>query len=113
MPTLFERIIAREIPAEIVFEDELAIAIRDVRPQAKVHVLVIPKKPIPSLQEVSDEDNLLMGHLMSIIRRVAEQEGIAESGYRVVVNFGNDALQTVPHLHFHLLGGRTLSWPPG
>lgn len=110
--TIFQRIIDREIPAQIVFEDEHCLAFRDISPQAPVHILVIPKKPIPSLADITADDNQLLGHVLNVIREVAAREGLA-SGYRVVTNCGVDGGQTVPHLHFHLLGGRPCVWPPG
>ena len=110
--TIFKRIIDGEIPADVVFEDEHCLAFHDVNPQAPTHVLVIPKKEIPSLDDVADEDQALMGHLHQVIRDLARQLGLS-NGYRVVVNCGEDGAQTVNHLHFHLLGGRPLSWPPG
>jgi len=112
-PTIFKRIIDREIPAQIVYEDDQSLAFRDVRPQAPVHVLVIPKKEIPALAAAGDEDSSLLGHLLTVVRRVAVQEGLAENGYRVIINCGRDGGQTVDHLHLHLLGGRDLHWPPG
>ncbi len=111
--TLFQRIIDREIPAKIVFEDELSLAFADINPQAPVHLLVIPKKPIPSIDEIEEEDIPLIGHLFRVIRRLAEEHGLNEKGYRVVSNCGPLAGQTVPHLHYHLLGGRAMGWPPG
>lgn len=111
--TLFEKIIAREIPADIVHEDEWSLAFRDINPVAPVHVLVIPKKPIPRIGEAEDADAAVLGHLMRVIAKVAEQEGLASGGYRVVSNNGEAAGQTVDHLHFHVLGGRSLTWPPG
>ena len=111
--TLFEKIIAREIPADIVHEDEWSLAFRDINPVAPVHVLVIPKKPIPRIGEAEDADAAVLGHLMRVIAKVAEQEGLVSSGYRVVSNNGEAAGQTVDHLHFHVLGGRSLTWPPG
>jgi histidine triad (HIT) family protein len=110
--TLFERIIAREIPAQIIHEDEFSLAFRDINPQAPVHFLVIPKKPIPSLAELSPTDQALVGHLLLVIQQVARAEGLTD-GYRVVTNIGSDGGQSVPHLHFHVLGGRALVWPPG
>lgn len=110
--TLFQKIIDREIPADVVYEDELALAFRDVRPQAPVHVLVIPKRPLRNLAEIEDEDAALLGHLQRVIRDVAVQLGL-ENGYRVVLNVGPDGGQTVDHLHYHVLGGRSLGWPPG
>ena len=110
--TLFQKIIDREIPADLVYEDELALAFRDVRPQAPVHVLVIPKRPLRNLAEMRDEDAALLGHLQRVIRDVAVQLGL-KNGYRVVLNVGPDGGQTVDHLHYHVLGGRALGWPPG
>lgn len=110
--TIFSKIIRREVPADIVYEDDLAIAFRDVRPQAPVHILVIPKEPIVQLSAALASDQALMGHLLLTVQRVAAQEGLAH-GYRVVINNGRDGGQTVDHLHLHLLGGRTLHWPPG
>ena len=107
---LFCRIVAGEIPAQIVYQDENAIAFRDINPQAPVHVLVIPRKHIPAIADLGGED---CSHLMEAINRVARQEGVAESGYRVVTNCGPDAQQTVFHLHWHVLGGRAMGWPPG
>ncbi len=111
--TIFGKIIRKEIPAKIVYEDESCLAFHDVSPQAPVHVLVIPKKPIVSLEQLEDEDAPLLGHLWLTIQKVARQLELAESGYRVVVNCGRDGGQSVDHLHFHILGGRGLKWPPG
>ena len=111
--TLFEKIIAREIPAKIVAEDNDMIAFHDVNPQAPVHVLLVPKKAIPRLAEASDEDGDLLGKLLLKARTLAKELGISETGFRVVVNNGRNGGQTVPHLHLHILGGRQLSWPPG
>lgn len=111
--TLFERIADKEIPADIVYEDEHCVAFRDVSPQAPIHVLVIPRKPIPSLEQLEAEDEVLVGHLWMVIRDLARQLEIAEGGYRVVANCGKNGGQTVDHLHFHLLGGREMRWPPG
>jgi histidine triad (HIT) family protein len=110
--TLFSKIIRREIPADIVYEDDLAIAFRDIQPQAPVHILVIPKKPIVKLADANPEDQALLGHLLLTVQRVAAQEGLT-NGYRTVINTGKDGGQTVYHLHIHLLGGRALAWPPG
>ena len=110
--TIFSKIIRREIPADIVYEDELAIAFRDVSPQAPIHILVIPKKPIPRLSESEQQDETLLGHLLKVVQQIAVQEKL-EKGFRVVINNGEDGGQTVNHLHLHLLGGRSLSWPPG
>lgn len=111
--TLFERIIAREIPAKIAYEDEHVLAFHDVVPQAPIHVLVVPKKPIPRLSASTDDDALLLGRLLCAARKVTKQQGIATSGYRVVINNGSDGGQSVEHLHLHVLGGRQLEWPPG
>lgn len=111
--TIFMKIIRKEIPAKIVYEDELALAFHDINPQAPIHVLVIPKKPIVSLAEIEQEDQALLGHLVWVTNRVAESLGIAANGYRMVVNCRQDGGQEVPHLHFHLLGGRAMKWPPG
>lgn len=111
--TIFTKIINREIPADIVHEDEHCLAFRDVSPQAPTHVLVIPKKPVVSLEHLEQEDAELLGHMWLTIQKVARQEGLAEGGYRVVVNCGKDGGQSVDHLHFHVLGGRSLVWPPG
>jgi histidine triad (HIT) family protein len=110
--TIFERIIAREIPADIVYEDDRVLAFRDINPQAPVHVLVIPKKPIPSWAVLSEEDAPLVAHLALVIRDLAMKLELGD-GYRVVCNTGTDGGQTVDHLHFHVLGGRALHWPPG
>ncbi len=111
--TIFSKIIRKEIPADIVFEDEECLAFNDINPQAPTHVLVIPKKPIREVAEMGDEDVPLIGHLVKVARDIAAQRGLHESGYRLVVNSGAAAGQTVWHLHVHLLGGRTMSWPPG
>jgi histidine triad (HIT) family protein len=111
--TLFEKVISREVPAQIIHEDDQCVAIRDINPQAPIHVLVIPKKAIPRLGEATDADEALLGHLLLTAAEVAKQEGIAENGYRVIVNQGWHAGESVPHLHVHLLGGRQMKWPPG
>ena len=110
--TIFKKIIDKEIPAQIVYEDDQCLAFRDVAPQAPVHVLVIPKREIVSLDELSDGDAELVAHLYLVIRNLARELGLA-NGYRVVLNCGRDGGQSVDHLHFHLLGGRQLTWPPG
>ncbi|CAI8271689.1 MAG: Purine nucleoside phosphoramidase [Opitutia bacterium UBA7350] len=110
--TLFQKIIAREIPATIEHEDEHCIVIHDIDPQAPVHYLVIPKKPIPRVAEAQSADQASLGHLLLTAARVAEKLLLAE-GYRVVINNGRDGGETVPHLHVHVLGGRALEWPPG
>lgn len=110
--SVFDKIINKEIEADIVYEDDRCLAFRDIAPQAPTHVLVIPKKPIQSVAELADEDAELMGHLWRVIRDVAAAENLG-GGYRVVVNTGPDGGQSVDHLHFHLLGGRPMKWPPG
>jgi histidine triad (HIT) family protein len=110
--TIFKRIIDKEIPAKIVYEDDLCLAFHDNNPQAPTHVLVIPKKEVPSIDHLEVEDQMLVGHLLLVIRKLAEQLGLT-AGYRVVINCGPAAGQTVDHLHLHLLGGREMSWPPG
>ena len=111
--TLFEKIIAREIPADIVYEDDQVLAFRDISPQAPTHVLVIPKKVIPRIAAADDSDQALLGHLLLKARNVAAELGLADSGYRLVINNGRDGGESVPHLHCHILGGRPLTWPPG
>jgi histidine triad (HIT) family protein len=111
--TLFERIIAREIPADIVYEDDRVIAIRDIHPQAPVHVLLVPKRPIPRVGAAKPEDQEVLGHLLLKAGEVARRLGLDTSGFRLVMNHGADGGETVPHLHCHLLGGRPLGWPPG
>jgi histidine triad (HIT) family protein len=111
--TLFEKIIAREIPAQIVYEDDLVLAFRDIAPQAPTHVLLIPKKPIPRIAEATPGDHQVLGHLMLKAAEVAERAGLKQGGYRLVFNNGSDAGEAVPHLHCHILGGRKMNWPPG
>jgi histidine triad (HIT) family protein len=113
MKTLFQKIIDREIPAKLAHEDDLCIAIHDINPQAPVHVLVIPKKLIPRVAAASSSDQALLGHLLLTAAALAKKLGIAESGYRLVINNGPDGGESVPHLHVHLLGQRPLAWPPG
>jgi len=111
--TLFEKIIAREIPATIVYEDELVLAFNDIKAQAPVHVLIVPKKPIPRIAEAKPEDHQVLGHLLLKAAEVAEKLGLTKSGYRLVFNNGPHAGEAVPHLHCHIIGGRQLGWPPG
>ena len=111
--TIFSKIIRREIPAKIVHDDQHCLAFHDVSPQAPVHVLVIPKKPIESLDQIAASDAELLGHMWITIPQIARQLGLSENGYRVVVNCGREGGQSVDHLHFHILGGRPLRWPPG
>lgn len=112
MSTIFKKIIDMEIPANIMYEDDQCLAFHDVAPQAPTHVLVIPKKEIASLDEVADDDEALVGHMWMVIRNLAKELNLGD-GYRVVVNCGRDGGQSVDHLHFHILGGRSLKWPPG
>ena len=111
--TLFAKIIRREIPADIVYEDDTVLAFRDVNPQAPVHVLVIPKHPLVNLLDTQPADTQLLGELMQAAIHVARTLGLDKTGFRVVVNAGTDGGQSVDHLHLHLLGGRPLGWPPG
>ncbi|HEX6972260.1 MAG TPA: histidine triad nucleotide-binding protein [Limnochordia bacterium] len=110
---LFCKIANKELPADIVYEDDRVVAFRDIRPQAPVHLLVVPRAHIPAISAVTAADEGLLGHIFTVIRELAVKEGVSERGYRVVVNCGEDGLQTVFHIHFHLLGGRRLGWPPG
>ena len=111
--TLFEKIVAREIPAQIVYEDGLVLAIRDINPQAPAHVLLFPKQVIPRLAEATSQDHPVLGHLLLKAAEVAAKLGLDQTGYRLVINNGADGGETVPHLHVHILGGRHLAWPPG
>ena len=113
MKTLFEKIAAREIPAAVIYEDELVFAFRDLHPQAPTHILMVPKKPIPRLAEAGLEDQNLLGHLLLKASEVAAQLGLGKTGFRLVINNGHDGGETVPHLHCHILGGRHMAWPPG
>ncbi|MEM7811770.1 MAG: histidine triad nucleotide-binding protein [Planctomycetota bacterium] len=112
MPTLFEKLIAGEIPADFVHEDEHCVAFKDVAPQAPVHLLVVPREPIESLAAAEDRHKPLLGHLLRVVDKVASDAGLTD-GYRVAINTGEGGGQTVPHLHLHVLGGRGMSWPPG
>lgn len=111
--TIFTKIINREIPAKIVYEDDLCLAFRDVNPQAPTHILLIPKKEIATMNDLAQSDQALLGHLMLKSAEIAKQEGISEKGYRLVVNTNAYAGQTVSHIHIHIIGGRPMSWPPG
>lgn len=111
--TIFTKIIAREIPATIVFENERVIAFRDINPQAPVHILIVPKKPIPTVNDIAPEDAPLVGELFVIAAQLAREEGIADDGYRTVFNCNAHGGQEVYHIHLHLLGGRQMTWPPG
>lgn len=110
---IFLKIINKEIDADILYEDEECLAFRDVNPQAPTHVLIIPRKEIRTHADLGEEDNHLMGHLHVVARRLADQLGLSESGYRLIINCQEGAGQSVPHLHLHLLGGRDFTWPPG
>ena len=110
--TIFSKIIKKEIPADIVYEDDLCLAFKDIAPQAPTHILLIPKKPIPRLDEAENEDQSLFGHLLLTVKTVAARANLI-NGYRVVINNGNDGGQTVDHLHLHILGDRAMKWPPG
>ena len=112
MNTIFDKIISKEIPANIVYEDDTALAFHDIAPQAPIHVLIIPKKRIAQIQDMTDEDEPVIGHLLNVATKVVKELKL-ENGYRLVINNGQEGGQTVYHLHVHLLGGRPLSWPPG
>lgn len=111
--TLFQKILDREIPAPLIYEDDLVAAFHDIAPQAPVHVLIVPKKPIPRVGAAETVDRDTLGALLLAAGRIAEQLGVKDRGFRLVINHGPDAGETVPHLHVHLLGGRDLAWPPG
>lgn len=113
MDCLFCKIISGEIPSAKVYEDDLVYAFRDIEPQAPVHILIIPKEHISSANELNEENCSVVGHIFSVAAKIAKEEKIAEGGYRIVNNCGEDGGQTVKHLHFHMLGGRSLAWPPG
>lgn len=113
MKTIFEKIITRTIPADIVAEEKDWIAFRDVSPQAPTHILIVPKKLIRRIAEATDNDKMILGQLMLAAATIAEQENIAETGFRIVINNGKNGGEAIPHLHLHLLGGRQMKWPPG
>ena len=113
MSTIFKKIIDNEIPADIVHEDEQCIAFRDIDPKAPTHIILIPKKEIPSMAEIDGNDKGLIGHLYLVASKIAKDEGVSDSGYRLVVNTNKEGGQEVYHLHVHLLGGRQMNWPPG
>jgi histidine triad (HIT) family protein len=110
---IFAKIIRKEIPAKIVYEDDRALAFRDINPRAPVHILVLPKKDIARVSEAQPADEPVLGHLLTVAAKIARDEGIDDTGYRLVINKGRDAGESVPHLHVHLLGGRAMQWPPG
>lgn len=111
--TIFQKIIDGEIPADKVYEDDEVVAFRDINPQAPVHVLVVPRKPLKNVAEATDADAELLGRVLLVAARIARELGLAERGYRLVTNVGSDGGQSVDHLHVHLLGGRRMGWPPG
>ena len=111
--TLFEKIVDRQIPAQIVYEDDRVVAFRDIQPQSPVHVLIVPRRAIARIAEAGEEDRELLGHLLLKAAEVAKTLGLAEGGYRLVINNGRDGGESVPHLHCHILGGRAMGWPPG
>jgi histidine triad (HIT) family protein len=111
--TLFEKIAAREIPAAIVYEDDQVVAFRDINPGAPTHVLLVPRQPIPRIAAVTAEDQALLGHMLRKAPEIAATLGLAQTGFRLVINNGPDAGESVPHLHLHILGGRKMAWPPG
>ncbi|MDD6807588.1 MAG: histidine triad nucleotide-binding protein [Oscillospiraceae bacterium] len=113
MDCLFCKIVAGEIPSTKVYEDDICYAFRDISPQAPTHVLVIPKEHIQSVNAVNSDNSKIVAHIFEVIPEIAKMEGIAEEGYRVVSNIGERGQQSVPHLHFHILGGRDMTWPPG
>ena len=111
--TLFEKIADREIPADILYEDEICLCLRDINPQAPVHLLLVPRRPIPRISAANSHDLETLGHLLLTAKLIAKQEGFADSGFRTVINNGPDGGEEVPHLHVHILAGRKLTWPPG
>ncbi len=111
--TLFQKIADKEIPAKIIYEDDLVVAFHDINPKAPVHILIVPRKPIPRIAEATPDDHKVLGHLLLKAAEVAEKLGLKQNGYRLVFNNGPDAGEAVPHLHLHILGGRQMSWPPG
>uniref|UniRef100_T2M659 Histidine triad nucleotide-binding protein 2, mitochondrial n=1 Tax=Hydra vulgaris TaxID=6087 RepID=T2M659_HYDVU len=111
--SIFSKILRKEIPAKIFYEDDQCIAFHDVMPQAPVHFLVIPRVPIPTLQDAKQEDCFLLGHLLLVAQKCAQEQGLADDGYRLVINNGKNGAQSVYHLHIHVLGGRQMQWPPG
>ena len=113
MDCLFCKIVAGDIPSSKVYEDDKVYAFRDIEPQAPVHILIIPKEHISSANELTEENASIVGHIFAVAAKIAKDEGIADGGYRIVNNCGQDGGQTVGHLHFHMLGGRSLAWPPG
>lgn len=113
MPTLFEKICQGEISAEIIYQDEHCVCFRDIAPQAPIHLLLVPRKPIARIGEATCDDKELLGHMLLQISHITHSVGISESGFRIVMNHGPDGGEAVPHLHIHILGGRAMTWPPG
>jgi len=113
MPSIFSKVIRGEIKGAVLYQDEHCAALVDLQPQAPTHILIVPKKEIRSIAEATTEDEQILGHLLLTAARVAREQGIAQSGYRLVINAGEDGGMTIPHLHVHLLGGRHMAWPPG
>ena len=113
MDCVFCKIIAGEIPSDTVYQDEEIIAFRDIKPIAPVHLIIIPRKHIPSLDQMKEADATLLGRMVAVANRLAKEEGVAEKGYRLAINCGAEGGQLVPHLHLHILGGRRMTWPPG
>jgi histidine triad (HIT) family protein len=111
--TVFEKVVARELPAQIVYEDDQVLAFHDLKPQAPTHILIVPKKPLARIAEAGTEDQALLGHLLLKAAEVAAQAGLRQGGYRLVINNGPHGGESVPHLHCHILGGRFMGWPPG
>nr|BCX01343.1 MAG: histidine triad nucleotide-binding protein [Bacteroidota bacterium] len=111
--TIFSRIIRKEVPAQIVYEDERVVAFRDIHPQAPVHILIVPREPIATVNDLRPEHAELVGHMVLVARELAHREGVADRGYRLVLNCNPEGGQSVYHLHLHLLGGRPMGWPPG
>ncbi|MGZ4961764.1 MAG: histidine triad nucleotide-binding protein [Limisphaerales bacterium] len=111
--TIFDKIIAKEIPANIVYEDEMVLAFKDIKPGAPTHILVIPKKCIPRIADAQPDDHKVLGHMLLKATEIAKKAGLGQSGFRLVINNGPDAGESVPHLHLHILGGRSMAWPPG
>ena len=111
--TIFDKIIAKEIPTNIVYEDEMMLAFKDIKPGAPTHILVIPKKCIPRIAEAQPDDHKILGHMLLKAAEIAKKAGLEQSGFRLVINNGPDAGESVPHLHLHILGGRSMAWPPG
>ena len=111
--TIFDKIISKEIPADIVYEDNDFLAFNDINPQAPIHILIIPKKRIPTINDLQPNDYKLIGEMVVIAKNIAEEKGLSEDGYRLIFNCNENGGQTVYHIHLHLLGGRSLSWPPG